>query len=280
MDYYFSLIYLFNKQNQKEFFMSKKYDYALISGGFDPVHIGHLAMIKDAKRISKNVIILLNSDEWLVRKKGKPFMIEAQRAQLLEEFESVSKVIIQNNDNDDSSNNAIIDFHKSHIGQTICYCNGGDRSQEDKIRESQICKKLGIDLKFGIGGIHKLESSSNLTKNHLSDREFRPWGSYQIIAKGKGYQIKEIIINPGKKQSLQRHKNRSEYWQIIDGVGMVYLEDSKFKLKQYDNVFIPQGDLHRLENIGKNPLILVEIQIGEKISEDDIERLEDDFGRI
>ena len=60
--------------------MSKKYDYALLSGGFDPVHIGHLAMIKDAKRIANKVIILLNSDKWLVRKKGKPFMIEAQRA--------------------------------------------------------------------------------------------------------------------------------------------------------------------------------------------------------
>tara|TARA_B100000965_G_scaffold10121_1_gene7854 strand:+ start:51 stop:833 length:783 start_codon:yes stop_codon:yes gene_type:complete len=260
--------------------MSKEYDYALLSGGFDPVHIGHLAMIKDAKRIADKVIILLNSDKWLVRKKGKPFMIEAQRAQILEEFESVSEVIIQQKDDDDSSNNAIIDFHKSHNDKNICYCNGGDRSQEDKIREAQTCKTLGIDLKFGIGGIHKLESSSNLTKNHLSETEHRPWGSFHIIAKGTGYQIKEMNIKSGKKQSLQRHKNRSEYWQVIDGSGMVYLEDSKFKLEKNDNIFIPQGDLHRLENIGKGLLTLVEIQIGEKISEDDIERLEDDFGRI
>tara|TARA_B100000073_G_scaffold190572_1_gene157737 strand:+ start:389 stop:1171 length:783 start_codon:yes stop_codon:yes gene_type:complete len=260
--------------------MSKRYDYALISGGFDPVHIGHLAMIKDAKRISKNVVVLLNSDKWLIRKKGKPFMVEAQRAQILEEFGSVTEVIIQKNDDDDSSNNAIIDFHKTHPDKLICYCNGGDRSHENKIRESQICRDLNIDLKFGIGGIHKLESSSNLTKNHLSETEERPWGNFHVIAKGSGYQIKEINISPGKKQSLQRHKNRSEYWQIINGTGMVYLEDSKFKLEKNDNIFIPKGDLHRLENIGKNLLTLVEIQIGEKISEDDIERLEDDFGRI
>ena len=258
--------------------MIKKYD-ALISGGFDPVHIGHLAMIKDAKKISNNVVVLLNSDKWLIRKKGKPFMIEAQRAQILEEFKSIAEVIIQNNDDDDSSNNAIIDFYNSHTNQSICYCNGGDRSQENKIREAEICKNLGIDLKFGIGGIHKLESSSNLTKNHLSETENRPWGSFHVIAKGQGYQIKEMTINPGKKQSLQRHKNRSEYWQIISGKGMVYLEDSKFKLEKNDNIFIPQGDLHRLENIGKDLLTIVEIQIGEKISEDDIERLEDDFGR-
>ena len=139
---------------------------------------------------------------------------------------------------------------------------------------------MGIDLKFGIGGIHKLESSSNLTKNHLSETEQRPWGNFHIIAKGQGYQIKEMNINPGKKQSLQRHKNRSEYWQVIDGLGMVYLEDSKFKLEKNDNIFIPQGDLHRLENIGNNLLTVVEIQVGEKISEDDIERIEDDFGRV
>ena len=82
--------------------MQKKYDYALLSGGFDPVHIGHLAMIKDAAQIADNVVILLNSDEWLTRKKGKPFMNEIQRAQILEEFESISQVIIQKNDNDDS----------------------------------------------------------------------------------------------------------------------------------------------------------------------------------
>ncbi len=259
--------------------MNKKYDFALLSGGFDPVHIGHLAMIKEASNIANNVVILLNSDNWLTRKKGKPFMVESQRALILEEFGSVSKVIVQINDDDDSSNEAIIDFHKNNPKKTICYCNGGDRSQEDKIRESKICKDLGIDLKFGIGGIHKLESSSNLTKNHLANIETRPWGNYHIIAKGKGYQIKEININPGKKQSLQRHKNRSEYWQIISGKGMVYLEDSKCILEKTDNIFIPQGDLHRLENIGDKILTLIEIQIGEKISEEDIERLEDDFGR-
>jgi len=260
--------------------MSKRYDFALLSGGFDPVHIGHLAMIKEASNIASEVIILLNSDNWLIRKKGKPFMVESQRALILEEFESVSKVIIQTNDNDDSSNDAIINFHKKNQKKTICYCNGGDRSQENKIRESDVCKSLGIDLKFGIGGIHKLESSSSLTKNHLADVETRPWGNFHIIAKGNGYQIKEININPGKKQSLQRHKNRSEYWQIISGEGMVYLEDSKCKLEKADNIFIPQGDLHRLENIGKQILTLIEIQIGDQISEDDIERLEDDFGRI
>ena len=260
--------------------MTKKYDFALLSGGFDPVHIGHLAMIKEASDLASEVIILLNSDKWLTRKKGKPFMVETQRAPILQEFTSVSEVIIQKDDDDDSSNNAIIEFHKDHKDKSICYCNGGDRSQENKIRESIICKDLGINLEFGIGGIHKLESSSNLTKNHLSDVEKRPWGNFHIIAKGKGYQIKEINIAPGKKQSLQRHKHRSEYWQIISGKGMVYLEDSKCILEENDNIFIPKGDLHRMENTEDYLLTLIEVQIGDEISEEDIERLEDDFGRV
>ncbi len=258
----------------------KKYDYALLSGGFDPVHIGHLAMIKDASNIANEVIILLNSDNWLTRKKGKPFMVANQRAVILEEFMSVSKVIIQDDDTDNSSNKAIIEFHKLNSNKTICYCNGGDRSQENKIRESEVCKELGIDLKFGIGGIHKIESSSNLIKNHIENVEERPWGSFKIIGKGKGYQVKEINVKPGKKQSLQRHKYRSEYWQIIKGKGKVYLEDSKCTMHENDSIFIPQGDIHRLENIGNELLTLVEIQIGDKIFEEDIERFEDDYGRI
>ncbi len=258
----------------------KNYDFALLSGGFDPVHIGHLAMIKEANELAEEVIILLNSDDWLKRKKGKPFMVQTQRAQILEEFESVAKVIIQDNDEDDSSNNAIISFVKNNPKKTICYCNGGDRSDEKKIRETNTCKKYNIDLIFGIGGVHKIESSSNLTKNYLSEIEKRPWGNYHIIAKGNGYQIKEMNINPKNKQSLQKHKHRSEYWQVIEGEGKVYLEDSEIKLKTGDNIFIPKGSLHRLENTSKQNLMIVEIQIGDIISEDDIVRVEDDYGRV
>ncbi len=258
----------------------KKYQYALLSGGFDPVHVGHLAMIKEAKKIAEKVIILLNSDKWLIRKKGKPFMIESQRAQILEEFGSITKVIIQNNDDDDSSNNAIISFAKENIGKSICYCNGGDRSDKKKIREAETCYKYGVDLIFGVGGVHKLESSSDLTKNYLSDIEKRPWGNFHIIAKGNGYQIKEMNVNPNNKLSLQKHKYRSEYWQVINGEGKVMLEDSDIKLKTGDNIFIPKGSLHRLENTQTQNLKIIEIQIGTILSEDDIERLEDDYGRV
>ena len=125
--------------------MKKKYDYALVSGGFDPVHVGHLRMFQDAKKLSDKVIVLLNNDDWLIKKKGKPFMNQKQRKKILEEFESISQVIIQKS-SEESSSFAIKEFAKNNKKKSICYCNGGDRNNTENIREAVICKKLGIDL--------------------------------------------------------------------------------------------------------------------------------------
>jgi cytidyltransferase-like protein len=174
--------------------MIKKYDYALVSGGFDPVHVGHLRMFQSAQSLSDKVVLLLNNDEWLIKKKGKPFMNQDQRKEILNEFISISEVIIQTQ-SDNSSSEAIKDFVKNNPNKTICYCNGGDRSNIKNILEADICKKLGVILEFGVGGDEKVESSSQLTKNYLGNIEKRPWGSYQIIAKNNGYQIKEINVS-------------------------------------------------------------------------------------
>ena len=140
--------------------MKKKYDFALVSGGFDPVHVGHLRMFKDAKKMADKVVVLLNNDEWLIKKKGKPFMTQNQRKEILEEFESISKVIIQKS-SDTSSNKAIEEFVSDNPNKNICYCNGGDRSSVKEIREEDICLKLGVNLHFGVGGEKKIESSSS-----------------------------------------------------------------------------------------------------------------------
>ena len=103
--------------------MTKKYDYALVSGGFDPVHIGHLRMFQDAKRLSNNVVLLLNNDEWLIKKKGKPFMKQDQRKEILIEFKSISRVIIQKSSSK-SSSRAIEEFVANNPGKSICYCRG------------------------------------------------------------------------------------------------------------------------------------------------------------
>ena len=259
--------------------MTKKYDFALVSGGFDPVHVGHLRMFQDAKKIADKVILLLNNDEWLTKKKGKPFMNQNQRKEILKEFKSISKVIIQTS-SDLSSSLAIEEFVNKNPKKSICYCNGGDRSNIKNIRESEICKKLKVNLEFGIGGEKKIESSSDLTKNYLGNIEKRPWGNYHIIARNSGYQIKEIKVSADSKLSLQKHQNRAEFWQIIKGNCKVTVGDKKYDLEDNNNIYIPKNTFHRIENTGNQELIFVEIQLGKDIKEEDIVRIEDDYGRI
>jgi len=259
--------------------MTKKYDYALVSGGFDPVHIGHLRMFQDAKNLSSKVILLLNNDEWLIKKKGKPFMSQKHRKAILDEFKSIDEVIIQDS-NEKSSSLAIKDFVKNNPNKSICYCNGGDRSNINNILEADICRELGVELEFGVGGKEKIESSSELTKNYLGNVEKRPWGNYHIIAKNIGYQIKEIKVDEGSKLSLQKHKSRSEFWQIVKGKSKIIIEKEKYFLKEGEHIYIPKNTIHRIENIGKGELIFIEIQLGKNLKEEDIIRLEDDYGRI
>ena len=132
--------------------MTKKYDYALVSGGFDPVHVGHLRMFQEAKNLSNKVVLLLNNDEWLIKKKGKPFMNQNQRKEILDEFKSIAEVIIQTSC-EKSSSRAIEEFVNKNPNKSICYCNGGDRSNIKNILESDICKELGVSLEFGVAPI-------------------------------------------------------------------------------------------------------------------------------
>ena len=206
-------------------------------------------------------------------------MNQNQRKEILEEFNSITKVIIQRS-SEKSSSSAIEEFVKKNPNKSICYCNGGDRSNIDNIRESEICKKLKVNLEFGIGGENKIESSSNLTKNYLGDIEERPWGNYHIIAKNLGYQIKEIKVSVNSKLSLQKHQNRAEFWQIIKGNCMVIVDEKEYELEDNDSIYIPKNTLHRIENIGNQELIFIEIQLGKDLKEEDIVRIEDDYGRI
>ena len=95
-----------------------------------------------------------------------------------------------------------------------------------------------------------------------------------------GYQIKEIKVSVNSKLSLQKHNNRAEFWQIIKGKCKVTVGDKLQKLKDNDHIYIPKNTFHRIENTGNNELVFVEIQLGDDIKEDDIIRIEDDYGRI
>ena len=116
------------------------------------------------------------------------------------------------------------------------------------------------------------------TETHLE--VFRPWGSYTILEQGKGFKIKRIEVNPKQKLSLQLHKKRSEHWVVIEGTAKVTNGINVVQIKKNESTFIPLGTKHRLENPKNTPLIIIEVQVGVYVGEDDIIRFEDKYDRL
>lgn len=108
---------------------------------------------------------------------------------------------------------------------------------------------------------------------------YRPWGNYRTLALGNRYQVKEIEVYPGKRLSLQMHHHRAEHWVIVEGSAVVARNDEEHLMGENESIYLPLGATHRLENPGKIPLRLIEVQSGSYLGEDDIVRLEDDFNR-
>ena len=114
----------------------------------------------------------------------------------------------------------------------------------------------------------------------LPARVLRPWGDYENLDVGKMYQVKRITVKPGAKLSLQKHRHRAEHWTVVEGTARVLCDENTFDLQENESTFLPLGCVHRLENPGTEPLILIEVQYGDYLGEDDIIRFEDDYGRM
>ncbi|MET1124360.1 MAG: mannose-1-phosphate guanylyltransferase/mannose-6-phosphate isomerase [Archaeoglobaceae archaeon] len=110
--------------------------------------------------------------------------------------------------------------------------------------------------------------------------EYKPWGNVTLLEEGERYKIKKIVVRPGRRLSLQRHYHRSEHWVVVRGTAKAFVDGKEFILRPGESTFIPIGALHRLENPGKVTLEVIETQIGEYLEDDDIERIEDDYGRV
>ncbi len=113
----------------------------------------------------------------------------------------------------------------------------------------------------------------------VEDQSQRPWGRYEILSEGDAHKVKTIWVNPGKRLSYQRHEKRAEHWFIVQGDARITLNGNTFEMGAGDSIDIEIGDLHRIENIGSTDVIFIEVQTGTYFGEDDIERIEDDFGR-
>ena len=110
--------------------------------------------------------------------------------------------------------------------------------------------------------------------------EARPWGSYTVLDEGEGYKVKRIEVLPGKRLSYQKHAHRAEHWMIVNGIAKVTLDGREMERAVGDTVDVPLGAAHRIENTGHERLVFIEVQRGTYLGEDDIVRLQDDFGRV
>jgi mannose-6-phosphate isomerase len=112
------------------------------------------------------------------------------------------------------------------------------------------------------------------------ERGERPWGTYTVLDENTGYKIKRIEVNPGQRLSLQMHHHRSEHWIVVSGTAKVTCGENVCIVNVNESTFIPIGSNHRLENPGVIPLVIIEVQSGEYLGEDDIVRFQDDYHRV
>ncbi len=185
----------------------------------------------------------------------------------------------------DENNNTINDNHIS-IDSTNNLIYGSDRKIATVDMEDCIIIDTGDALLVSKKGssqkvkqvVQKLkEQKSELHNIHLTGH--RPWGTYTILEGSNGYKIKKIVVKPNSRLSLQKHFHRNEHWIVVSGCATVTIEDKTFILNPNESTYIKAGQLHRLENQGKLPLVIIEAQVGEYTGEDDIVRIDDDFKR-
>ncbi len=243
-----------------------------VSGGFDPIHIGHIRLFKEAKKLGTRLTIILNNDNWLRKKKGFVFMTQDERKEIIEALECVDDVIITAHG-------------KNPEDMSVCgelkellpdiFANGGDRNEKDAanpqsslFKDFDTCKKLGIKMIFNVGG-EKLRSSSELLKNYEKEKAGivknndnfygtsgiltkKPWGKMWTFIKNRRFWFKFLFITG--RTSLQSHKERTEYQCGI------------WEVKPNEKHIMQHG-------------IFVELAIGNP-KEEDITRYEDDYGRV
>jgi len=245
----------------------------IVTGGFDPLHSGHIEYFKAARELGDHLVVGVNSDAWLERKKGKAFMPFEERCAIIKELDCVNEVI-GFNDDDDTACAAIFQVLSTVGSQTkVIFANGGDRTK-DNIPEMIY---NDVEFVFGVGGEDKKNSSSWILKEWSQPTTERAWGRYTVLDKGEGWQVKQLEFYEEQALSDQRHFKRSEHWHVVDGVINMFLEDKSGNRTSHllvpgDSIDIPVGYWHKAVNLDNKSAKVIEVWMGKELTEDDIER--------
>ena len=168
---------------------------------------------------------------------------------------------------DDGSTGFIVDGVDAAV-QAVVKINALDRHVcRDEVERRFTCQRMAREY---LGIYQRI----------LEDREnYRPWGHYVNLLEGNDHKIKELVVNPGERLSLQKHQRRAEHWTVVSGDALVTIGEKEIPLKPGQSVDIAKGAVHRITNPGETPLVIVEVQMGDYFGEDDIIRLQDDYDR-
>lgn len=242
------------------------------SGGFDPLHVGHIRLFKEARKLGDKLIVILNTDEFLKKKKGFCFMSYEERKETIRAIKYVDEVY-RCRDTDQSVCKTL------RLIKPDIFAKGGDRTLGN-IPERAVCEELGIEMKFGVGG-GKIQSSSWLLGEFKSkdlNKINKPWGNFQILYQEPTITIKILTVKAGHRLSLQTHQKRDEFWLVIEGDPSMQLGHVLIKMESSKFYPIPKIVPHRLIANKKDCRVL-EVSYGE-FDEEDVIRHEDDYGRI
>jgi mannose-6-phosphate isomerase-like protein (cupin superfamily) len=202
----------------------------------------------------------------------------SERVEILRNIKGVRDVVVFD-DSDDTACDAIAMTHRLYHGATVHFINGGDRTQENipEMECSSVRTWHDVEFHFGVGGKDKKNSSSWILKEWMAPKTEREWGYYRVIHETNTHKVKELTVEPEQSLSLQKHKHRSEFWFVSEGIATVEQGTnstvlSKREYEVYEQLVIPVDSWHRLSNETDLPVKIIEIQYGTQCNEEDIER--------
>ena len=269
----------------------------ILSGGFDPIHSGHINMFKKAKELADWVVVCVNSDAWLKEKKGVNFLGEYERLNIVKTNRYVDDAFVFEDDDYGSAINGIKKVISSKKEYQLkfrdpvflsdgelymegnlpeiefIFGNGGDRNPDTTpTLEQQYCMDNGISMEWNLGG-PKMNSSSSILENWKYPKTERSWGYYRILFELNGCKVKELAVKPNCSLSLQKHNHRSELWFVTEGRATVKNDSGEYiSIGKHQSLKIGVGELHQLINFTNDIVKIVEIQYGEYCVEEDIIR--------